>query len=78
MNIWYLDNQDCSGVFSSKENAMASLHAGAKRCGWRIIDIEDNEGWTTVTYAYQTLSDEWKINTVDILMYTLDEDNFGG
>lgn len=77
MEVWYLDNQDSSGVFSSKQKALDSFHAGAERCGWRIIDIEDDEGWTTITYAYLTLGGEWKIDTVDILMYNLDEDNFG-
>lgn len=77
MKVWYFDNQDCSGVFSSKENALASFHAGAKRCGWKVVAIDDNRTWVTITYAYSPLDEEWKIGTADILMYVLDEDHFG-
>ena len=75
MTVWYLDNEDCSGVFSSREKAIESFHNCAQRCGW--VELEHQaEYWSDVfKYAWRNSMGLWKTDTVVIQEYTLDEDN---
>lgn len=76
MTVWYFDNEDCSGIFSSKEKALDSLHAGAERCEWQILEINDYEDYVCIDYAYYIGGKGWQIGHCDIVSYTLDEDYF--
>lgn len=77
MTVWYFDNEDCSGIFSSKEKALESFWAGAKRCGWRNVEIIDNGEWVRIIYFWDDNNDAPHFGECYISAYTLDEDHFG-
>lgn len=77
MEIWWLENQDCSGAFSTKEKAIASLKHCAKRCGWRNLHvIGAGEEYTSYAYEWRDKDGTWHYaDDVFIARYILDEDN---
>lgn len=79
MTVWLFDNEDCTGIFSSKEKAFDSLYAGAERCEWRNVKvIENGPECFTIEYQYENKYNEWVKDSCYIVAYELDEDNFSG
>ena len=77
MTVWYLDNEDCSGIFSTREKAIESLRNCAKRCGWvelshRSYSWGDEFHWA---WCADDIYEDWQISSTTILAFTLDEDN---
>lgn len=77
MKVWYFNNEDCSGLFSSKEKALESLRKEAERCEWtyEIIEYPD-EDFIEVKASYDWDGTVHTINDVYIVGYELDEDHF--
>lgn len=78
MKVWYFDNGDFSGVFSSKEKALDSLHTGAERYGWKNVAVTDYGDWAEIYFTYYEFNGTAYDNVCYIFSYNLDEDNFGG
>ena len=76
MTVWYLDNEDCSGVFSTREKAIESFENCAERCDWVVLEHQ-SEGWGDVfIYAWRNFDGgTWSTDSVAIVSYVLDEDN---
>ena len=76
MTVWYLENQDCSGVFSTREKAAESFRNCAKRCGWRNVRVTDDWGYDIIyAFEWKDLDGVWHETTSFIQSYELDEDN---
>lgn len=76
MKVYYLDNMDCSGVFSTKEKAFESFMTCANRCDYTNIHKTEDEGEVEISYRwYHPTLDTWNSDTAYILEYELDEDN---
>lgn len=78
MKVWYLDNEDCSGIFSSLEKAIKSFYTCAERCEWVVLQ-HDSDQWGDIFYFAWKHPETgcWKTDSVIILEYNLDEDNGG-
>ena len=75
MKFYYLDNEDCSGIFSSVEKAKESYFNFIKRCGWKHIkEKEYSDDTIDLTYVWERNSGKAK-GIVSIIPYELDEDN---
>lgn len=73
MTVWYFDCEGCSGVFSTKEKALASYYAGAKSNGMKTIHVLDSGNYVEILSEYDNGATDW----LTISAYELDEDNFG-
>lgn len=73
--VYYLNNQDCSGVFSTFEKAKSSLANCASRCSWVLVS-EQQLDYTCWNWRFvKVLHGEEMEIEANIFSYNLDEDN---
>ena len=79
MKLYYLDNEDCCGIFSSVEKAKASYFNFINRCKWKHIkEKEYSDGTIDLTYIYTIKNSGVEVKfkgIASISPYELDEDN---
>ena len=73
--VFYLNNDDCSGVFSTFEKAEQSLKNCATRCDWVLVSDQQLDDFTWgYRYVKYWKGSELKIEA-SIEAFIIDEDN---
>lgn len=75
MKVYVLENQEQSGVFSTKEKAFGALRRCAERCEWKEIESINGGQWMRFIFTLKnSVPKEEEIFSADILEYELDEE----
>ena len=75
MKVYVLENQENSGVFSTKEKAIEALRLCAERCEWKEVEVAEGEGWMKFTFTLEDgVPTEEETFSSAILEYELDEE----